>query len=292
MLLTLFGEDEVDHAAAVFGVRSVLDERHHVGNLDRAFDRDHEFDRGAVGVLGAVGVEVVVKEDGNFAREAARVGRLLRNDRGEFVQLLEVVEGRPEVVERAAQGVVHGDGAGVAHEGGRRIEKAHHPFVLRVEQVLPSLRNGQTVERFGVDHQAHRAGVDRNPGAVGVLEARGHLLPAFALVVFDEPLVFGVDGKGNAEVGGVGDGIVRFGDDLRDGLAGILVVHRHFNAGFSLDDGKHRTPARPFGRAVVDDGALRIRGEGAGKTETLHEKGGGEEIASEGAARECHGGDP
>ena len=184
MLLTLFGEDEVDHAAAVFGVRGVLDERHHVGNLDRAFDRDHEFDRGAVGVLGAVGVEVVVKEDGNFAREAARVGRLLRNDRGEFVQLLEVVEGRPEVVERAAQSVVHGDGAGVAHEGGRRIEKAHHPFVLRVEQVLPSLRNGQAVERFGnrlvgqlerflkrlaLDHLGcHRAGRDRRAAAEGL----------------------------------------------------------------------------------------------------------------------------
>ena len=116
--------------------------------------------------------------------------------------------------------------------------------------------------------------MDGNPVTVGILEIIRNRLPAFALEGFDDAGFFGIDGKGNAEVHGVGYRIFGFGDDLRDRLTGIFVIDGHVDAGFFGDELKHIAPAGPFSRNVVADGGLAGLRKNVCEAETAHHQSG------------------
>ena len=117
--------------SAVSRVRAVLDEAHDVRNDHGALTRNDELHVGAVLVLAAVGIEVVVEKNRNLAGDDSLVGCLLRHDGVVLGQRLEVLDGGIEVVQRATHGAVDRDGTGVAHEGTGRIEVAHLSLIRR-----------------------------------------------------------------------------------------------------------------------------------------------------------------
>ncbi|KGC54213.1 hypothetical protein DO65_5953 [Burkholderia pseudomallei] len=285
-LLAFVGQHEIEHLPAVRLVRRALHEAHHVRHRNRAFLRNHEFDVRMILVLRAIGVEIVVEQDRNLAGQHARVCGLLRHDRLVRLQLAEPVERRAEIVEAAAERLVHRDGARIADERARRIEIADHPLVLGLEQIGPRARHRLAVERVLVDEEAERAGVDREPVALRVLEIRRDVAPVRGLVGGDDALVLRLERRGHAEIDDVRDGALLLGDQLRDRLARVLVVERHANAGPLLDRGDLRGPVGPFGRAVVADrGVLRVRG---GCAERQRERRDGDQ---HGGARATHGGE-
>jgi hypothetical protein len=57
----------------------------------------------------------------------------------------------------------------------------------------------------------------------------------------------------NAVIGEIGDRIVFLRNELRERLAGILVVERNVVAQIRLDGAQHGCPIGPFRRAVVAD---------------------------------------
>ncbi|MCY1228027.1 hypothetical protein D9M72_403200 [compost metagenome] len=118
-------------------MRRLVDQAHHVGNHHRALFGDHEGNVGVVLVAGAIGVEVVIEQDRDFTGQHARICGLLGHDRLVLLQVLEILEGRAEVVERAAHGLVDRDCAHVADEGAGGVEIADQALVLGLEQVGP-----------------------------------------------------------------------------------------------------------------------------------------------------------
>ena len=125
------------------------------------------------------------------------------------------------------------------------------PLIVRLEQVLPAGRHRLAAERILVDEQAERAGMNRRPVAVGVLQPGRHLVPVLRLVGLQRVLGLCLHAEGDAEIADIGDRVVLFRQDLRQRLAGILVVVRNIVVEVGLDRLEHRGPIRPFRRAIV-----------------------------------------
>ena len=173
-----------------------------------------------------------------------------------FFSSLKILDGRVEVVQAPAERDVHGHGGRVADRGGARVEVADHPLVLGLEQVLPGFRHGLPAERVLVHEEPEGAGVDREPVALRVLQPVRDLLPQRRLVGGHHPGVLGQDAEGHAEVGDVGDRVVFLGDQLGQGLAGVLVVVRDVDPQRFLDRLQLTRPVRPLGRTVVAGGGF------------------------------------
>ena len=123
------------------GVRRVLHQAHDVRHDHRALAGKHEFEVALLLVLGPVGVEIVVEQDRDLARDDARVGGLLGHDRLVLLQVFEVADCRGEIVERAAERTVHRHRADITDERRGRIEVADHSPIVGFQQVLPALRH-------------------------------------------------------------------------------------------------------------------------------------------------------
>jgi len=122
---------------------------------------------------------------------------------------------------------------------------------LRLEQVGPALRHRQAAQCIDVDHDAQGAGVDRKPLAGGVFQPGGDLFPALGLVTLDHAGLLRLQAEGHAVVDHVGDGRGLFGHQLRQGLAGVLVVQRHLHPRVGSDGLELGAPVGPVRRAVV-----------------------------------------
>jgi hypothetical protein len=115
-------------------------------------------------------------------------------------------QSRPgEVVEAAAERLIHRDRARVADERARRIEVADHPLVFRLQQIGPRARHRLAVQRILVHEEAERARVDREPVALRVLQVRGDVVPVRGPVRRDHALVLRLERRRHAEIDDVGD---------------------------------------------------------------------------------------
>ena len=99
--------------------------------------RNHKLHRRFVGVLAAVGVEVVVQQDGDFARNHARIRGLGGHHRLVGLQVFEEIDGGVKVLVIAPQGQVHGHHTDLTHRSAGWVEVTDHAFVLGVGQVFP-----------------------------------------------------------------------------------------------------------------------------------------------------------
>ncbi len=250
------GQDEIQDLLGVVRVRSALHEPHHVREYDRALLGNHEADGSLVGVLAAVGVEIIVEEDGDLSRDHPRVRGLLRHDRLVLGELPEVGDGWIDVGVASPEGQVHRHHAHLADRGAGGIEVSDQSLVIRLEQILPGGRHRLATERRLVHEEAQRTRVDGEPVAVGVLQSGRDPFPAVRLVRCQHTCFLGGKRDAATEIHHVGDGSGLLGDERGQRLARVLVVGRHRDAERLLNGLELRPPVCPLGRAVVTDRAL------------------------------------
>jgi hypothetical protein len=213
--------------------------------------------------LRAVSIEVVVDQDRDFSGNHPRIRGLLGHDGLVLGHRLEPVDRGREVVQRSAQRPVDRHGGSNADERARGVEEADHAFVLWIGKILPARRNRLPTQGVHVHEKAKRPVVDGEPRAVRILEIGGNLVPVLrGLVRFDDAGVFGLNGEADTEMSDVRHGIRLLGNELRERLAGILVVGRHRDACLLLDDPELRLEVRPLRRTVVAGRGLRRRDTG------------------------------
>jgi hypothetical protein len=162
-----------------------------------------------------------------------------------------------------------------------RIEIADHALIVGLQEILPAGRHRLAAERILVDEQPERAGMDRGPVAVRILQSSRHLIPFRGLIGLQRILRLGLHAEINSEIADIADGIVLLGEDLRQSLTGVLVIVGDIVVQVGLDRFEHGRPVRPFGGAVVADDVGRFGGlprrqkgqrkQDQGKTDGLHE---------------------
>ena len=84
----------------------VFNQAHHIRHYHGAFLRNHEYYVCVVFVFSPIRIEIVIEQNGGFARWYSRVRRLLGHDGVILHQLLEIVYGRREIIQAAAQSTV------------------------------------------------------------------------------------------------------------------------------------------------------------------------------------------
>src|ERR1700676_1048934 len=94
----------------------------------------------------------------------------------------------------------------------------------RASKDPPAGRHRVAAKGVLVHEQAKRAGMNRGPVTVSVLQAGGDLIPVDGLVRLQRILRLGLHAEGNAEIADIADGIALLGKYLRQRLTGILVV--------------------------------------------------------------------
>jgi len=178
---------------------------------------------------------------------------LLGNDRIVLLQLLEETDRGIEVFGRSPECEIDRDRADIANRGGSRIEIADHALVFGLQQILPASRDRLAAKRILVHKQAERAGMDRGPVTVRILQTGRDLVPVDWLVGFERVLRLCLHAEGDPEIADVADRIVLLGQNLRQRLARVFVVMRDIIVEIGLDRLEHRGPIRPLRRAVVAD---------------------------------------
>ena len=151
----------------------------------------------------------------------------------------------------AAEGDVGSHGTGIADKGRGRIEITDHAAILGLLQVGEALRHRSPAQRVDIHEEAERAVMDREPAAVGILEACGDFVEAGRLVGRDDAFVARLDARGHAVIGDVRHRARLLGQKLAERLARVLVVMRHLDAELFVDGLQHRAPVGPLRRTVI-----------------------------------------
>src|SRR6478672_11843916 len=91
------------------------------------------------------------------------------------------------------------------------------------------------------------------PVTIGILQTSGDLIPLGGLIGLQRILCLGLHAESDAEIADITDRIAFLGENLRQCLAGILVVVRYIVVEVGLDRLEHGSPVRPFRWAIVAD---------------------------------------
>ncbi len=108
--------------------------------------------------------------------------------------------------------------------------------------------------------------MDGGPRTVRIFQPGRDFVPAFRLVRFDNIEGLGFHAEVHTEVTDVGNWIGLLGEQLRQGLPGILVIEWNVISEICFDRLQHRRPIGPLRRAIVanDIGSLCRRASGDG----------------------------
>lgn len=79
--LPFVGQHVINHLFAVIRVWRVFYQADDLRNGNGPLLRDHKGDVGMVGIFRAIGIEVIIQQDWDFAGQQTRIGGLLRHNR-------------------------------------------------------------------------------------------------------------------------------------------------------------------------------------------------------------------
>ena len=136
----------------------------------RALLRNNKHRWCLVAVLAAVGVEIVVKQDWDFAGKNPRIGSLRRNNWVVGLELLEIFDAHIQVVVGATKCKVDCNDANLADRCASWVEVSNKALVLRFEQVGPATWHRLASQGLRVDKEAQRSRVNGEPVAFCVFQ--------------------------------------------------------------------------------------------------------------------------